>query len=99
MEQTTDQKKYEVMCFACGMPLKRQEIAVQITGQTVDFEERIAIQNTNYELCTECAEKSRAYMAGGMKKAIERREAPKTQLQTIDLSGYSLPNNPIITGS
>lgn len=94
-----DKKKdnYEVICMACGMALKRHEIAVQVTGQTVDFEDRICIQNTGYYFCTECAEKSRAYIAQGLKMAIARRDEQRAKLVTMDLS--SLKGDAMIIGS
>ena len=35
----TEDKKdiFVALCFRCGMALKVHEIAVQITGQTIDF--------------------------------------------------------------
>jgi hypothetical protein len=96
VETMTEKEIYQALCLSCGMAIKTQEIAVQITGQTIDFNERIAIQNTNYYLCSECSEKSKAYLSGGMKKATERRNDLKAQCQEIDLNGF---NGAMIIGS
>ena len=90
MNQETSTLKYTVFCFSCGSALYQHEIAGQITGQTVDYNERIAIQNTNYYLCNECLEKSKAFLTGGMKMAIERREEQQQKLQEIDMSSAIL---------
>ena len=82
----TDEKNiYKAMCLSCGMPLKTHEISVQITGQTIDFNERLAIQGTNYFLCSECSERSKDHLSGGMKRAIERRNGLRDICQEIDL--------------
>ena len=90
----TEDKKdiFVALCFRCGMALKVHEIAVQITGQTIDFNEHIAIQNTNYNLCNECADVVKSYVEKGVKQGIERRKALSVNLQTLDC-------NPVITGS
>lgn len=90
MNQETSTLKYTVFCFACGSALYQHEISAQITGQTVDYNERIAIQNTNYYLCNECLEKSKVFLNGGMKKAIERREEQRNKLQEIDMGSMIL---------
>jgi hypothetical protein len=74
------------------MALKVHEIAVQITGQTIDFNEHIAIQNTNYNLCGECADVVKSYVEKGVKQGIERRKSLSVNLQTLDC-------DPVITGS
>ena len=90
----TEDKKdiFVALCFRCGMALKVHEIAIQITGQTIDFNEHIAIQNTNYNLCNECADVVKSYVEKGVKQGIERRKALSVNLQTLDC-------NPVITGS
>jgi len=90
----TEDKKdiFVALCFRCGMALKVHEISVQITGQTIDFNEHIAIQNTNYNLCNECADVVKSYVEKGVKQGIERRKALSVNLQTLDC-------NPVITGS
>jgi len=86
MTEKEPKEIYQSMCLSCGMAIKTHEIAVQITGQTIDFNERIAIQNTNYYLCSECSEKSKSYLSGGMKRAIERRNDLRDKCAEIDLS-------------
>lgn len=90
----TDDKKdiFVALCLRCGMALKTHEIAIQITGQTIDFNERIAIQNTNYNLCSECSEVVKAYIEKGIKSGIDRRK-------TLSLNLEALDNDPIIVGS
>ena len=90
----TEDKKdiFMALCFRCGMALKVHEISVQITGQTIDFNEHIAIQNTNYNLCNECADVVKSYVEKGIKQGIERRKALSVNLQTLDC-------DPVITGS
>ena len=90
----TEEKKdiFVALCFRCGMALKVHEISVQITGQTIDFNEHIAIQNTNYNLCNECADVVKSYVEKGVKQGIERRKALSVNLQTLDC-------DPVITGS
>ena len=90
----TEDKKdiFVALCFRCGMALKVHEIAVQITGQTIDFNEHIAIQNTNYNLCNECADVVKSYVEKGVKQGIERRKTLSVNLQTLD-------NDPVIVGS
>ena len=90
-EEQKNASKYSCFCFACGSALYQHEIAAQITGQTVDFDERIAIQNTNYFFCRECLLKSKDYLQQGMSKAVERREEQKSRLQEIDLSDIPRP--------
>jgi len=90
----TEDKKdiFVALCFRCGMALKVHEIAVQITGQTIDFNEHIAIQGTNYNLCSECSDVVKSYVEKGVKQGIERRKALSVNLQTLDC-------DPVITGS
>ena len=90
----TEDKKdiFVALCFRCGMALKVHEIAVQITGQTINFNEHIAIQGTNYNLCNECADVVKSYVEKGVKQGIERRKALSVNLQTLDC-------DPVITGS
>jgi hypothetical protein len=92
---TSDEKNpnaFVALCFRCGMALKVHEIAVQITGQTIDFNEHIAIQNTNYNLCSECSDVVKAYIEKGIKSGIERRTTLSLNLEKLDY-------DPVIIGS
>ena len=84
----TEDKKdiFVALCFRCGMALKVHEIAVQITGQTTDFNEHINVQNTNYNLCSECSDVVKSYIEKGVKSGIERRKTLSLNLETIDQS-------------
>jgi len=90
----TEEKKdiYVALCFRCGMALKVHEISVQITGQTIDFNEHIAIQNTNYNLCSECSDVVKSFVEKGVKAGIERRKELSLNLIELDC-------DPVITGS
>ena len=89
----TDEKNiYVALCFRCGMALKVHEIAIQITGQTIDFNEHIAIQGTNYNLCSECSDVVKSFVEKGIKEGINRRK-------TLSLNLTALDNDPVIVGS
>ena len=87
MEQKTTGEIYQVICLCCGMPLKQTEIATQFSGQTIDFDERVAMSGTAYYFCRECSDRAKSYLTGGMEKAIKRRNDLRTEIQSIDLSG------------
>ena len=89
---TDDKNIYVALCFRCGMALKVHEIAIQITGQTIDFNEHIAIQGTNYNLCSECSDVVKSFIEKGVKSGIERRK-------TLSLNLTALDCDPVITGS
>lgn len=91
-EKEQSQNTFVALCFRCGMALKTHEIAIQSTGQTIDFNERVAIQNTNYNLCSECSDVVKSYIEKGIKSGIDRRK-------TLSLNLESLDNDPIIVGS
>ena len=85
------------MCFSCGMAITTQETATQITGTTVDFIDRLLIGNTEYFMCTQCSERIKEYISGGMEKAVQRREQQIADLQEIDLT--DLQAHGLIIGS
>lgn len=91
-EKEQSANTFVALCFRCGMALKTHEIAIQITGQTIDFNDRIAIQNTNYNLCSECSDVVKSYIEKGVKSGIERRK-------TLSLNLESMDNDPVIVGS
>jgi|WetSurSiteA1Bulk_404760.scaffolds.fasta_scaffold105611_3 hypothetical protein len=83
---------FVAICLRCGMALKIHEISVQIDGQTIDFNEHIAIQNTNYNLCCECSDVVKSYLEKGIKAGIERRKTLSLSLEELDLK-------PVVIGS
>lgn len=87
-----DEKKpvFKALCLSCGTALYQHEIAVQISGETIDFNDRIAVQGTSYTLCNECSERVKTYLKNGMKIAIEKRK-----ILSLDLNGQ----DPIVLGS
>lgn len=92
MEQTNPgqpgpKPQSEVMCFACGTALYTHEIGAQIVGMTIDYENRVTLPNTQYYLCDECKRKAEEFLAGGLQKAIERREKLAARIKTLDLTG------------
>jgi len=91
-KMTDDKNIYVALCFRCGMALKVHEIAIQITGQTIDFNEHIAIQGTNYNLCSECSDVVKSFVEKGIKEGINRRK-------TLSLNLTALDNDPVIVGS
>ena len=92
MTEKEPKKIYQSMCLSCGMAIKTHEIAVQITGQTIDFNEHIAIQGTNYNLCSECSDVVKSFVEKGIKEGISRRK-------TLSLNLNALDNDPVIVGS
>ena len=83
---------FKALCLSCGTALYQHEIAVQISGETIDFNERIAVQGTSYTLCTECSERVKGYLKNGMKEAIEKRKILSVNLNEMD-------QDPIMLGS
>ena len=92
MTEKEPKEIYQSMCLSCGMAIKTHEIDVQITGQTIDFNEHIAIQGTNYNLCSECSDVVKSFIEKGVKSGVERRK-------TLSLNLTALDCDPVIVGS
>jgi hypothetical protein len=74
-------EKYLDFCYICGFTLPKTDLAADIAGDFVDYNERIR-GNITFSICTECWQKLLTNAEGGLEAAIKRSSVFKQELNT-----------------
>ena len=66
-----NRQKPEDFCYICGFTLPKSDLAADIAGDFVDYNERVRGSIT-FSMCSECWQKLLENVEGGIEAAIKR---------------------------